>query len=194
VGVANSRVEPWHPAARAAVLLGVSVGAGALCGGLGVIGQLAIMSPFGVVVGAVIGLLIWPVAILTLWRVSLSSAMPIVLVPAVVTAVLGGLVTDAPFYSMLSVPVFIACQMIARLVLRPVARHCPAPGMCRGCGYDRSGLDRCPECGRLAEPWEPSERPWRRRTASAVVVAVLGVVAPNVVILLAMLAHAFRSS
>lgn len=132
--------------------------------------------PFGVVAGGVLGLLISPAIAALLYLRELRFAIPLVLFPTLIVAIVGGWSTN-PAIALLSVIVFVASAIVAYLAMPALPRF-TSPTACVNCGYDRSGLSVCPECGTsgTVAPKYALSRPMR--TAAVILAAVLGIGLP----------------
>lgn len=127
----------------------------------------------GMFLGSILGLLLSPGMVAALLRKPIPLGLTIITLPAIVVAIVGGY-SGQPSVTLLSVVVFGAMMFVAWLVL-PVSVPRYKPHECHQCGYDISGLTRCPECGRPVVKTgfrEPGlTRPQRWLVASIIIIA-----------------------
>jgi hypothetical protein len=178
----NAGFERWilesHRPATPMTLLVGSLAGGAICGAIGC----AMFTPSsalpGLVFGVSVGFVVSPVLIVALRGKPLVPAMVIVTAPAALVACVGGLSWN-PLVTQLSVVVFCAMAVVGSMIL-PDLPGDVEPGTCGRCGYDMTGLVRCPECGWVEADALHLVGPSRRAWVLAALVVLVGFVGPLV--------------
>ncbi len=158
------------PARRIMLLVAASVCIGATVGGCAV----AILAPFvlsfGIVGGAIVGVIVSPVLVALLGRKPPLRALAIVIGPSLIAGVLGGLSLN-PAVSLLAIVVFLGMAGVASAVLADDPSLIRL-GTCRTCGYEVNDLSTCPECGTDQANAVPDGRTVNRRIRLAFALAV----------------------
>ncbi len=137
--------QPVHPFLRGLLITAWSVASWAW------IGLLVIARPGSglildaLIIGGAIGMFLSPLANVLLWRAPLARVTLWFLPPASLLALFTRLLGD-PIIAIVTIPFFVTLLILIRLVMPRRAEAIP-PGICTECGYDTTGLVRCPECG-----------------------------------------------
>ncbi|MFG0284692.1 MAG: HEAT repeat domain-containing protein [Phycisphaerales bacterium JB039] len=160
---------------RVVALVAFSIAGGAVIGATAATSITPIGLVFGLAFGAIVGCMVSPIIVITLFRKHLGFAIPAVLVPAVIVALIAGQATNI-VVTLLSVVVFCAVAAASYLALPHAQRG--GPHDCLECGYDITGLSRCPECGYQAGSSSWKSLPRAPRVAGAIVIVVIGFVIP----------------
>lgn len=149
-----------------------------MIGGIGAISIAPFVCSIGLVFGAMVGLAVSPCVTYCLRRKPLIAFALGVFLPALLVAVLAA-ASGNPLVTLLSVVTYAIMPPALEMVL-PDDDSIFDPGKCRACGYEITGLARCPECGRpvpgMASPIKLAGR--RSRWVGAGVLVLLGFVLP----------------